>query len=113
VGGSILISLTNAEVTQRSLFHQARLQNYMSSVDPNYLAYIRNMTSYLGRSLGPGGAQGAAAGQVYEQLNAQATTLGYIDVYWMIAIATGCMIPLAFLLDKNKPGASGETVAVH
>ena len=108
-----MISLTGAEVTNRSLFHQARLQNYMTSVDPNYLAYVRNMTSYLGRSLGPGAAQGAAAGQVYERLNAQAQTLGYIDVYWMIAIATGCMIPLAFLLDKNKPGGGGEAVAVH
>jgi DHA2 family multidrug resistance protein len=113
VGGSILISLTNAEVTQRSLFHQARLQNYMTSVDPNYLAYIRNLTSYLGRSIGTAGAQGAAAGQVYQQLNAQATTLGYIDVYFMIAVATGVMIPLAFLLDKNKPGGGGEAVAVH
>jgi DHA2 family multidrug resistance protein len=104
VGGSILISLTNAEVTQRSLFHQARLQNSMSSVDPVYLNSLRNITSYLGRSMGTASAQGAAAGQIYRQLNEQAATLGYIDVYWMIAIATGCMIPLAFLLDKNKPG---------
>jgi DHA2 family multidrug resistance protein len=112
VGGSIFISLTNAEVTQRSLFHQARLQNYMAQVDPSYLVYLRNLTSYLGRTVGEAGAQGAAMGQIYLRLNNQATILGYMDVYWMISVATACMIPLAFLLDKNKPGG-GEKVMLE
>ncbi len=103
VGGSILISLTNAEVTQRTLFHESKLQNGMSTVNPNYLQQLQSLTSYLGRSVGPGSAAGAAMGRIYSMLDAQAATLAYQDVYWLIAVATGVMVPLAFLLDRNDP----------
>jgi hypothetical protein len=36
-----------------------------------------------------------------------------MDVYYAIAVATFVMIPLAFLLSKNQPAASGEKVAIH
>ncbi len=113
IGGSILISLTNAAVTERTLYHEARLQNYMT---PNWAPYqneIRNLTSYLGRSAGQANAAGAATGQIYNRLVAQAGTLAYMDVYYLIAVATFLMIPLAFMLSKNKPAASGEKVAIH
>ncbi len=113
IGGSILISLTNAAVTERTLYHEARLQNYMS---PNWAPYknqLSNLTSYLGRTAGPANAAGAATGQIYNRLIAQAGTLAYIDVYIAISVATLCMIPLAFLLSKNKPAATGEKVAIH
>jgi DHA2 family multidrug resistance protein len=103
VGGSILISLTNAEVTQRTLFHEARMQNSMTSVNPWYLDQVRGLTSYLGRAMGTAAGQGAAMGRIYQMLDAQAGMLAYIDVYWMIAIATGLMVPLAFLLQRNDP----------
>jgi DHA2 family multidrug resistance protein len=103
VGGSILISLTNAEVTQRTLYHESVLQTGMTAVNPNYLSQVQTLTNYLGRSLGPGSAAAAAAGRIYEALDAQAATLAYIDVFWLIAIATAFMVPLAFMLDKNDP----------
>jgi DHA2 family multidrug resistance protein len=103
VGGSILISLTNAEVTRRTLYHESVLQSGMSPVNPNYLSQVRNLTSYLGRSLGPGAGPGAAVGRIYEMLGSQAATQAYIDVFWLISVATACMFPLAFMLDKNDP----------
>jgi hypothetical protein len=48
-----------------------------------------------------------AQGQVYAQLQAQAQSLAYVDVYFVLAFAALLMVPLAFLLDKNKPGAGG------
>jgi DHA2 family multidrug resistance protein len=103
VGGSILISLTNAEVTQRTLFHEARLQNAMTPVNPQYLQMLRGATSYLGQAIGKAGAQSAATAQIYQMLDGQAATLAYVDVYWLISVATACMIPLAFLLSRNDP----------
>jgi DHA2 family multidrug resistance protein len=113
IGGSILISLTNAAVTERTLYHEARLQNYMSAAWSPYTQQLSNLTSYLGRTVGAANGAGAATGQIYNKLVAQAGTLAYIDVYFGISVATLCMIPLAFLLSKNKPAASGEKVAIH
>ena len=113
IGGSILISLTNAAVTERTLYHEARLQNYMTPTWAPYQNELRNLTSYLGRTAGQANAAGAATGQIYNRLVAQAGTLAYMDVYYAIAVATFVMIPLAFLLSKNQPAASGEKVAIH
>ncbi len=35
---------------------------------------------------------------------AQAQTLAYIDTFWIMAIATLCLIPLVFLLRRVEPG---------
>jgi hypothetical protein len=35
-----------------------------------------------------------------------------VDVYYALAAASAFMIGLSFLLDKNRPGASGA-IAVH
>ena len=40
IGGSILISLTNAAVTERGLFHQDVLTKYVSPSDPNFQQQI-------------------------------------------------------------------------
>ncbi len=103
VGGSILISVTNAEVTERTLYHESVLQTGMSSVNPNYLSQLHNLTAYLGRTMGPAGGAAAATGMIYQALDAQAATQAYVDVFWLISIATACMIPLAFMLDTNDP----------
>jgi DHA2 family multidrug resistance protein len=53
------------------------------------------------------GGQGAAAmarGQIYAQLNRQAATLGYGDVYRLMFWMSVGMMFCALLLSKNKPG---------
>ena len=112
VGGSILIALTNALVTERSLYHQARLQNFMTPDNPNFQSAVQNIGHYIGQSAGSQQGQGAALGFIYRELNAAALTNAYVDVYWVLGAATLCMIPLAFLLSANRPGG-GEKVAVH
>jgi DHA2 family multidrug resistance protein len=52
------------------------------------------------------GSQGTAAmarGQIYSQLNRQASTMGYVDVYRLLCWMAVGMIFCAFLLSKNKP----------
>jgi uncharacterized membrane protein len=39
----------------------------------------------------------------------QATMLAYIDNFWVLGVAIGCLIPAVFLIKKSKPG--GEIVA--
>jgi len=104
VGGSVLISVTGAVVTNRSLFHQARLGENMQPGNPVFANRLAALTNAYG-SVGGGAEAGAMArGQIYSQLNRQASAMGYQDIYRMLFWAAVGMMFCAFLLSKNKPG---------
>ena len=52
-----------------------------------------------------------AYGRLYRELVRQATTLAYIDTYWIRAVGAAVMFLLSFALKKNEPGAGGEIAA--
>jgi DHA2 family multidrug resistance protein len=61
------------------------------------------LKDYFTTTAGKANAEGLAQGQVYSQLNQQATALAYVDVFWILCAAAILMVPLSFLLDKNNP----------
>ncbi len=101
VGGSIFISVTGALVTNRSLYHQARLVDSMQPGNQAYAGMVSSLSSMLGS--GPDGTNMARA-TIYNQLNQQASALGYMDVYRMLCWMSVGMVCCAFLLNKNRPG---------
>jgi DHA2 family multidrug resistance protein len=110
IGGSILIAVTNAQITNRSLFHQQRLQSFMQSGSPGYQQHLHALTGAFGG--GPDGA-GRALGTLYNQLNQQALMQAFQDVYIELSWMSVCLILLAFLLNKNKPGQGPGAEAMH
>jgi hypothetical protein len=40
-------------------------------------------------------------------LQRQASVLAYIDCFYILAIVFGCLVPLVFLMKKQKPGGPG------
>jgi DHA2 family multidrug resistance protein len=104
VGGSIFIASTGAIVTNRSLFHQARLQEYMQPGNQAFVNQVNALTSYFGGSgRGPGAGLMARAA-IYQQLNQQATAMAYQDIYRALSWMAMGMVACAFILSKNKPG---------
>jgi DHA2 family multidrug resistance protein len=104
VGGSIFISGTAAIVTNRTLFHEARLADAMKLSNPAYFNRLNSLThSYSAITSGPGAAA-MARGEIYQELNRQASGLGYVDIYRMLAWLSLAMIACALLLSSNKPG---------
>jgi DHA2 family multidrug resistance protein len=112
IGGSVLISLTNAEVTQRSMFHQNQLLKYLIPSSANFQQQVGSLTGFFDTHAGPGNAGHLAQGQIYNQLQQQSQTLAYVDVFYILCAASIVMIPTAYLLSKNKPGGGGE-IAIH
>ena len=41
---------------------------------------------------------------------AEAQTLAYIDVYWVLAVGAGIMFVLTFIVRRNDPGGGGQVV---
>jgi len=111
VGGSIFISLTGAIVTDRTLFHEARLSENMQLSNPAYVNQLTALTNaYSGVAGGPG-AVASARGMIYRQLNQQAAGQAYEDIYRVLAWLAVGMVACAFLLSKKKPGEGAPEAA--
>jgi DHA2 family multidrug resistance protein len=103
IGGSILISVTNAMVTERGLWHQNQMRKYLTPSGADFQNRVSALTGYFTNSVGKANAGAMAQGEIYNQLNQQTTALAYVDVFWILCAAALIMIPLSFLLDKNNP----------
>jgi DHA2 family multidrug resistance protein len=104
VGGSIFIAVTGAIVTNRSLFHQARLQEHMQPGNLAFVSRLDALTTYFGGSVrGPGPGLMAQA-EIYQELNQQAAAMAYQDIYRLLCWMAMGMVACAFILSKNKPG---------
>jgi DHA2 family multidrug resistance protein len=105
IGGSVLISVTNAMVTERGLWHQNVMRKYLTPSGAYFQNRIAALTDFFTNSVGKANAGAMAQGEIYNQLNSQASVLAYVDVFWILFAAAILMIPLSFLLDKNNPRA--------
>jgi DHA2 family multidrug resistance protein len=108
IGGSILIAVTNAQVTSRAMWHQQHLQSTMTSASVAFAQQTQGLTGFFGGSFGAANSKGLALASIYNQLNMQAQTQGYQDVYMELSWMSMGLIFLAFLLSANKPGAAPE-----
>ena len=113
IGGSILIAITNAQVTSRSMWHEQHLQQSMTSGTIAFDQHRQALARTLGHSFGAANGSQMALAQIYHQLNQQAQTQGYQDVYMELSWASIILIALAFMLSKNRPGSGPGASAVH
>ncbi len=111
VGGSVGISLVTSILTRRTQFHQARLTEFTNSTNPQMsqaLAGAQNALVQHGATISDASKQ--AYGNIMFVVQRQASVLAYIDCFYLLAIVFGCLIPLAFVMKKTKPGGG---VAAH
>ena len=113
IGGSILIAITNAQVTTRAMWHEQHLQQAMQPGSIAFEQHRQALASFF--SSGAGGPNGGAMAlaQIYTQLNDQARMQGYQDVYMQLSWASIVLILLAFMLSKNRPGTGAGGGAMH
>ena len=113
IGGSILIAVTNAQVTSRTMWHEQHLQQ---SMQPGTIAFDQHqkaLTGFLGGTFGGPNGGGLALAQIYHQLVQQAQTQGYQDVYMELSWASIILIFLSFMLSKSRPGEGPGGGAMH
>ena len=113
LGGSILIAITNAQVTSRATWHEQHLQQFMQPGSIAYQQHVQALSGFFSTVAGAANATGMALGTVYSELLRQATTQGYQDVYMELSWASIILIGLAFLLSKNRPGQGPGASAMH
>jgi len=114
IGSSIGTSMVTTLLARRAQFHQVYLAAHASLGQPAFTQAARALTvrfSLLGgggRGLGLSRAASQAYTLLYRALIGQATTLAYIDTFWILCVGAGIMFLLSFALRRNDPGAGGE-----
>jgi len=111
VGGSIGISIVETMLDRRSQKHQSDLAAHLTTSSPQFQRQISQLTAAMvNMGYSAQDASQRAYHMVYRQVQRQAAALAYNDVIFVFAIACAIMVPLAFLMKKNKPGAGPSGV---
>jgi MFS transporter, DHA2 family, multidrug resistance protein len=106
-GGSIGISLVSNVLWRREQFHQNRLVGQAVPSSIPYQDTLHQVTNYFiaqGNSLAQAHQQ--AIQWIGQQVQAQASFLGYMDTFWLLMLIALAMVPLALTLRKVKLGGA-------
>ena len=104
-GGSIGVSIVSNVLTHREQFHQNRLIEKVIPSSTTYQDTLQQITNYFtahGSSLTQ--AHDQAIQWIGQQVQAQASFLGYMDAFWVLMLISLSAVPLALMLRNVKLG---------
>jgi MFS transporter, DHA2 family, multidrug resistance protein len=109
IGSSVGTSIVTTVIARRAQFHQMTLVNHTAPGSHNFQNLINGLAQRLAHSgMSLREAHTHAYARVYQAVQAQATTLAYIDTFFILAVGAAIMFFLSFLLEKNDPHGGGE-----
>ena len=112
IGSSIGTSMVTTLIARRAQAHQLYLAAHTTAGRPVFVGAANALATQLAVvGLDASRAASQAYARLYQILIGQATTLAYIDTFWVLAIGAGIMFLLSFALKRNAPGAGGEVAA--
>ena len=100
IGGSLGISLVTTLLARRAQFHQVRLTEHATPLNPAFNHALDAATKVFGA----GGSENGPYALIMQRLRQQAAMLSYIDCFWAMGIAFAVLVPLVFIMKKTKPG---------
>jgi MFS transporter, DHA2 family, multidrug resistance protein len=108
IGSSVGTSMVTTLIDRRSEYHQSVLVGHTIRGSQNFQNLVDGSTQlFIHSGMSPPDAQHRAYASVYQALQAQAATLAYIDVFWVLGVGSAIMFLLSFLLKKNDPHGGG------
>jgi DHA2 family multidrug resistance protein len=112
IGSSVGTSAVTTVLARRAQFHQDMLASHTGLGDPSFRESASALADRLGQS-GAGRPDTQALRRLYNTVLNQASTLSYIDAFWLLGVAAGIMFLLTFLLRKNNPRGPRAQVLAH
>jgi DHA2 family multidrug resistance protein len=110
IGASVGTSAVITVLARRSQVHQLMLSSHTGLSD----RVFQTTTAALAGTAHPGApARTAAYARLYGIMLTQASTLSYIDTFWLLGIITGIMFFLSFLLKKNHLHKADAQALAH
>lgn len=110
-GGSIGVSLGSNILAHREQFHQSRLVESVIPSDVGYQQTMQQVTQFfIDQGSSALQAKQQAIAWIGKTVEAQASYLAYIDVFWTLMLVALIIIPLAIALRKVKMGDTAPMV---
>ncbi|TFF27589.1 DHA2 family efflux MFS transporter permease subunit [Jiella endophytica] len=106
LGGAFGISLAQTLLARREQFHQSRMTETLSGLNPNYAEEIATLTR------AHGGDQQAALATFYQEVQRQAAMLSYDEVFHILMWAVIVVLPLILVL-KVARTQTGSAPPAH
>jgi DHA2 family multidrug resistance protein len=104
MGADIGIAFVTTLIARRSQSHQNRLVGHATPYSAQYQAKLDGIARVFEQT---GSSSATAAKQatmaVYRQLVQQSTQLAYLDAFFILAVATAVMVPLAWVSQRPRP----------
>jgi hypothetical protein len=88
------------------------LANHTGMGDRMFQNLSRGLAGSLQHSMGAQ-AQRHAYGALYRSMVSQASTLSYIDTFWLLGVTAGIMFFASFLLRSNHPRKADPEAMAH
>jgi DHA2 family multidrug resistance protein len=111
IGSSVGTSMVTTLIARRAQVHQVYLVAHVTAGRPTFAGAVAATTARLIASgMDAEHAARQAYGLVYRTIFVQASTLAYIDTFWVLAVGAAIMFVLSFALKKNELG--GRRVAM-
>lgn len=104
IGGSIGISLASTLLIRRQDAHQNDIVNRVPQSGAIFQERLGQMQSFLNHQTSAANAAGAARGQIYGQLNAQALLWAFVDVFRWLALVCFASVLVVWGFKKVRPG---------
>jgi len=113
IGSSIGTSMVTTLLARRAQTHQVYMAAHVTAGPSAYTQAAKALAARLALAgLDATHATSQAYGRIYREVILQATTLAYIDTFWILAVGAGVMFLLSFALRKNAPGG-GRVLAAE
>jgi DHA2 family multidrug resistance protein len=114
IGGSIGIALLSTMLTRVGQQNQNTLVRHTYNGNPAF----ENLVNGISQSLQNSGLEATVATQqayarVMAMLQAQATTLAYVQVITVMAIVVACLVPLPMIMRRPPKGKPAGEVTAH
>jgi DHA2 family multidrug resistance protein len=104
VGGSIGISLAQTLLTRRSAVHQNLIINSVPITGQQYQNSLSALTRGLSGYFGKTNAADPAQARLYQELQRQAATWAFVDVFRWLSLLCFFCVGIVWLFKKVKPG---------
>jgi len=109
IGSSVGTSMVTTLLARRAQFHQEILIDHVRAGNPNFQNAVNGLArQFASSSMSAHKAQLTAYARIYQAVQAQASSLAYIDTFMVLAVGAGFMFFLAFILKGNDPGGGGD-----
>jgi MFS transporter, DHA2 family, multidrug resistance protein len=104
VGTSMVTTL----IDRRSEYHQSVLVGHTAPGSQSFQNLVNGARQlFIHSGMSPPDALHRAYASIYQMVQLQATTLAYIDTFWVLSVISVIMLVLSFVLKKNEPGSGG------